>query len=334
MSLVTVASAIGSPAVETTAARGSAAAAYLELTKPRILLMVLLTIVAGAISAGGAPSDWVLLHALLGTAAVAAGASAANQWIERSRDARMPRTERRPLPAARLQPRQAAWFAACLALGGMVYLVAFTPAITAALAAATWVIYVLIYTPLKPRTPSNTAVGAVAGALPVLIGWTAAGGSIGVTALAWFGIVYLWQFPHFMAIAWLYRDDYRAAGMRMLPVVDPTGRSAGVQSVAAAAALLPISLLPLVGRESAPACALAIAAAGLGYMAASAAFLASRDRRSARRLLRASLVYLPAVMLLLVVSSLAETKPSASLLVTKSASASAPSPVPLSSPTS
>lgn len=281
------------------AGRVSALASYVELTKPRIGLMVLVTIVAGAWATSRPLDVWTLASALVGTAAVAAGASAANQWLERKTDAQMARTARRPLPARRLSSRQVFVFAAALSAGGAAYLAASAPPRSAALAVATWVLYVLVYTPLKTRTPSNTAVGAVAGALPVLIGWTAAGGALDLRAFAWFGVVYLWQFPHFMAIAWLYRDDYAAAGLKMLPVVEPTGGAAGWQAVAAAAALLPVSLLPLLGVGSAYGIALAVVVLGLWYFAASLAFLRRRDRRTATRLLRVSLVHLPALMALL-----------------------------------
>lgn len=281
------------------APRTSIAAAYLELTKPRILVMVLVTIVAGAWATGQPLVGWTILHTVLGTAAIAAGASAANQWLERRTDALMARTARRPLPSQTLSSAQVLAFAAALSAGGATYLALLAPARSALLAAATWALYVLVYTPLKTRTPSNTAIGAVAGALPVLIGWTAAGGALDLKAAAWFGVVYLWQFPHFMAIAWLYREDYGAAGLKMLPVVEPTGVAAGWQAVAASAALLPISLLPLLGLASVAGVALVVVALGFWYFAASVAFLRQRDRRSATRLLRVSLVHLPALMALL-----------------------------------
>jgi heme o synthase len=191
----------------------------------------------------------------------------------------------------------------------LIYLFALVNVTTALLGALTWFSYVVLYTPLKSRTAANTAVGAVAGALPVLIGWAAVGGSFslagpfsgGVRAAALFLIVYLWQFPHFMAIAWIYRTQYASAGLQMLTVVDPTGRRAGAQAILAALALAPVSLLPgLNSAESIyPIGALVLAAA---YLAASALFCWRRDDRSARWLLQISLIYLPALLALLVMT--------------------------------
>ena len=278
---------------------------YLELTKPRISALVLVTVAVSAFMAHwGPPAPWLLLHTLIGTALVAASASALNQRLERHTDALMDRTADRPLPAGRLSDREVLWFGGITILAGLAYLTVAVNPLTAALGAATWVLYVVIYTPLKSRTPLNTVVGAVAGALPTLMGWTAVGGSLsfelgggGLKAATLFLIVYLWQFPHFMAIAWIYRRQYAQAGLKMLTVVDPTGWRAGTQAIAAALALVPVSLVPIL-QHAGPVYFVAASALGLIYFAAAAVFCRWRDERSARRLLRISLVYLPALLLL------------------------------------
>lgn len=281
------------------------AADYLELTKPRIATLVLVTVaVAATLATGEVPAGSLLIHTLLGTALVAASASAFNQWLERELDGRMQRTADRPLPAGRLQRWQVALFGSVSVLAGLAYLACAVNPQTAVWGFATWLTYVCLYTPLKPRTPANTAVGAVAGALPVFIGWSAVGAPLGVKAWTLLLIVYLWQFPHFMAIAWLYRRDYAAAGMQMLPVVDPTGRRAGAQAVVSALALLPVSLLFVWHAHFALALGWALLLLGLLQLACAVAFLLRRDERTARLLLRASLVYLPLVLAVLTVGPL------------------------------
>jgi protoheme IX farnesyltransferase len=279
---------------------------YAELTRPRISAMVLVTVaVAACVADWGPPAPWLLFHTLLGTALVAASASALNQWLERDTDQQMQRTAARPLPAGRLNNFEVVTFGATSIALGLVYLAATTGAITAALALVTWTLYVWVYTPLKTRTPANTAVGAMAGALPVLIGWTAVGAPLDIRAWSLFLIVFIWQFPHFMAIAWLYRDQYGAAGLQMLSVVDPTGRRAGAQAIVAALVLIPVSLVPCLVQPAPElyfTCALLL---GLGQLACAAGFFWSLGDVSARRLLLASLVYLPAVMGVLVLASVA-----------------------------
>jgi protoheme IX farnesyltransferase len=171
--------------------------------------------------------------------------------------------------------------------------------VTAALGLLTWLLYVCVYTPLKSRTSLNTAVGAVAGAMPVLMGWSASGAEIDLRAAALFLVVFLWQFPHFMAIAWIYREQYDAAGLKMLTVVDPSGRRAGTQAVLSALALLPVSFIPALLSPGASLYVLAAFALGGGQLACAVMFCAKRDEAAARRLLRASLVYLPALLTLL-----------------------------------
>ena len=198
---------------------------YVELAKPRVAVLVLFTVGAGVLLADGRNFQFlVLLHTVLGTALVAAGASALNQWLERDSDALMRRTEKRPLPSGRLQALEVFLFGLLLGLVGVLYLALTLNRITAALVAAvTFVLYVAVYTPLKRRTPLNTLIGAVPGALPPIIGWCAVRGEITREAGVLFLILFLWQVPHFLAIAWIYRDEYARAGLRMLPVVDREG---------------------------------------------------------------------------------------------------------------
>ncbi len=280
--------------------------AYAELAKLRIATLELVVVaVAMVLAAEGNWSPWLFAATLFGTACVAASASGANQWLERSHDSQMVRTSNRPLPAGRLTPREVLVFCVVTLLMGSVTLWTAVRPLCAVVGVATWVLYVAVYTPLKSRTPLNTTIGAVAGALPVLIGWTAVSAQVDLTVLALLMILFLWQFPHFMAIAWLYRDDYAAAGSQMLPVVDPSGLRAGSLAVAAALALVPVSLVPALTPLSANVTIYAAWAVALSFAQAAAAglFLLRRDDMSARWLLRASLIYLPCMMglLLLVV---------------------------------
>jgi protoheme IX farnesyltransferase len=222
----------------------------------------------------------------------------------------MPRTAERPLPAGRISPAEVAVFGGVTATAGVLYLGAMVNWLTALVGLMTWILYVVVYTPMKAATPANTVVGAVAGALPVLIGWTAVGAPLalssgGLQAATLFFIVYLWQFPHFMAIAWIYRDQYAAARLQMLTVVDPSGRRAGVQSIVAALALLPVSLLPaLDGFAGRWYFAGALVLSGV-YLYYSTRFFLDRSEPTARRLLRVSLIYLPALLGLLMLAPLA-----------------------------
>jgi len=278
---------------------------YVELTKPRIAVMELVVVAASALVARwGTLSPLTVLHAMLGTLLVAASASAANQWIERRLDARMPRTADRPLPAGRIAAWEALAFSAATLLAGSIYLAWLVGWPCLGWALLTWVLYVLAYTPLKTRSTTNTAVGAISGALPVLIGWSATGAAIDERAVALVLVLFLWQFPHFMAIAWLYREQYARAGHQMLTVVEPTGRRAGAQAVLAALALVPVSLVPVL-QNPGPGSILFIAAAtalGLGQLALAAAFWQSATEVRARLLLRASLVYLPTLLAMLMLA--------------------------------
>ncbi|MEN0109809.1 MAG: heme o synthase [Planctomycetota bacterium] len=285
----------------------STLAAYAELTKPRIVVLELVAVLAAMhIATGyGAPGSlWslpMLAAVAAGVALVAGSANAINQWIERERDAIMPRTMGRPLPSGRVSPDGALWFSAVtLALGVSILSTSGGPTATA-VALATWFGYVAVYTPLKVRTWWNTAIGAVSGATPLWIGWTAGGGSLAdPVGLALVATMYAWQFPHFMAIAWLCRHDYAKADYRMSTTLDPTGWWAGVQAIVGAAAMLTVSLAPLLVSarlQASPAAWLSyavMASAGAALMLwRSGEFFAQRSDATARRLMRASLVYVP-----------------------------------------
>lgn len=274
------------------------AADYLELTKPRIVLMELVTVAVAAVAASsGAPNLWLLAHALIGTMLVGAGACAWNQWLERDSDALMDRTADRPLPASRLSGWEVVLFGTAAALTGVAYLGVLVNLPTAALGAFTWLTYVGLYTPLKSRSLTNTFVGAVAGALPILMGWTAVGGRLNLSAATLFSIVFFWQFPHVMAIGWIYRRQYAAAGIKVLPVADSTGLLAGVLAVVTALVLMAVSLLPARIDFAGPMYLIWALALGLGYLFCSVAFLLRRNDQTARVLLLASLIYLPALLL-------------------------------------
>lgn len=278
---------------------------YIELTKPRIALLVLLVVIASSAVAtwgnGAAMNPWAVLHACLGTILVASSASAANQWLEVRRDARMNRTTNRPLPAGKISSLGALIFASLMLVIGMTYLAMTLPLPTLLWAGLTWFLYVAVYTPLKPISSANTAIGAVAGALPVFIGWSAGGEPLDIRAVALFLTVYLWQFPHFMAIAWLYREDYARGGYKMLPVVDPSGRRAGVQAVLSAAAMIPVSAIPALAAPGwgGPLYLIVVTILGLAQLLIAGMFLAQMNREAARRLLRMSLIYLPGLLGLL-----------------------------------
>jgi len=276
---------------------------YLQLIRPRLTALVLVTVAAGGLLAPG-PADWVrLVHAVIGTAFVAAGASCLNQLLERHTDARMPRTADRPLPAGRMLPEEVLAFGGGLALGGFLYLLFALPQPTAALVAAlSCVIYLALYTPLKRRTTINTLVGAVPGALPPVIGWVAVRGRVDTGALVLFLIVFLWQVPHFLAIAWMYRDQYARAGLRVLPTADPRGTRTARQMVLYTLTLVPVGMVPaLLGMTGPAAAAVALALGGL-FVFTALRFAAHRTNARARTVLRASLIYLPVLLLAMVLS--------------------------------
>ena len=276
------------------------AGAYLALTKPRITLLAVLTTVVGYLVAGGGRVEVAVLVPLLaGTALVVGGAGALNQYLERDADALMARTKRRPLPSGRLTPRQARWWGWALALSGLVVLAALVNRPSAWLAAAALLIYLYGYTPLKRRTTLCTLLGAVPGAMPPLVGWAGARGQLSTEAWWLFAILFLWQLPHFLAIAWLYRDDYARAGFKMLPLVDPQGTLTGRQIVVYALALVPVTLAPtLLGLTGMLYFAGALLL-GLVFLGVSLWTALVRSNRSARRLFLTSLAYLPCLFLLM-----------------------------------
>ncbi len=278
---------------------------YVELVKPRVSVLVLLTVAAGSILASVGPPDWVaLVHTVLGTALVAAGASALNQFLERDTDVLMRRTENRPLPSGRLLPMEVLTFGLALGVGGVTYLALALPhPLAAGVAAFTFVSYVFVYTPLKRRTSLNTLIGAVPGALPPVIGWAAVRGTVDAEILAVFLILFLWQVPHFLAIAWIYREDYGRAGLCMLPVVDRDGGLSGRQTVGYTFALIPASLAPLVLGRAGVVYLVAAGLLGAAFLACAVAFARRPCVTRARGVLRASLLYLPALLALLLLDS-------------------------------
>lgn len=285
---------------EGVAGRSNRPCDLLRLTKPRITLMVLVSAAAAyLVASGGRPEPLRMLAAMLGIGLVAGGTSALNQLIERDIDARMERTRLRPLPTGKVTPAAAAVFSLAISLGGTVFLALAVNPLTALLAAIALASYVFVYTPLKRISSLSTLVGAVPGALPIMGGWTAATGELAPGAWALFGILFFWQLPHFLALAWLFREDYRRGGLRMLGVVDPTGRQTTNQAVLYALALVPTSLLPVVLGLSGPAYALAALGLSLAYVASAIRFWLRTDSPAARGLFRTSLLYLPLLLLLL-----------------------------------
>jgi protoheme IX farnesyltransferase len=276
---------------------------YLTLAKPRLTLLVLFTVAVGFLWATyGTPDWWLLGHTLLGTALIAIGASVLNQLLERDLDARMERTRDRPLAAGRIRPQAALRLGVLTACAGIVYLALLVNPLTSFLGVATLATYLFVYTPLKRRTQFNTMVGAMAGALPPVMGWAAATGSIGVEAGTLFLLLFLWQLPHFWAIAWIYREDYRRAGLRMLSVVDESGgRFVGRLMVQHCLLLILISMGPyLMGRVRGVYLIGALLLGGL-FLTAALRFLLRPSQERAREVLWASLVYLPLILTLLLI---------------------------------
>lgn len=274
---------------------------FVELSKPRITLMVVLTTLVGFLLTAPRPLEFaLLLHTLLGTALVASGASALNQVIERQTDARMRRTSQRPLPAGRLEPGTALLFGVFVAVLGMLYLALAVNLLTASLGALTLCAYVFLYTPMKRKSSLATLVGAVPGAVPPMMGCSAATGTLDAVAWCLFGILFLWQMPHFLAIAWLYRSDYERGGFPLLTLgINPGVRTAR-QMILYAAALLPVSLLPSVLGITGVAYLLGAVLLGLAFLRYCFGFAASQNGPAARRLLLFSVLYLPAALLLMV----------------------------------
>jgi heme o synthase len=280
--------------------RVRAIADYLELSKSRIVMMVLMT-TAGGYVIGAHPFDAiVLLHTLIGTALVAAGTNALNQYVERDLDAIMRRTRRRPLPAGRISPRAALIFAAAISVAGTLYLGLLVNWLTAFLGAFTLASYIFVYTPLKRVSTICTAVGAIPGAIPPLMGWTAATGALGLGGWIAFGILFFWQLPHFMAISWMYREDYARGGFRMLSVVDDDGKAVARQAILYSLALLTVSVAPYFFGMSGLVYLFAATLAGLWIFVSSVRFLADRSPMPARSLFMSSNIYLLTMMVLFV----------------------------------
>jgi protoheme IX farnesyltransferase len=297
------------PVLETSSAEALLAAvvakasAYFSLTKPRIVVMVLVTVGVGFIlGARGSAHPATLSLSLFGTALVAGGASALNQWMERGSDALMRRTAHRAIPTGRVTAAGALWFGVGLGLLGTAILLLGVNVLSAMVALTTLLLYVLVYTPLKPWTTLNTPLGAIPGALPPVIGWAAATGTLGIEALALFLIVFLWQFPHFLAIAWIYREDYARGGLKMLPAIDPQGTLTARQATVYALALIPAGLLPAIVGLAGSLYFVGALALGALYLSAAIRFWACVSEAAARKLLRMSFVYLPAVLLLLLLN--------------------------------
>ena len=278
--------------------------AYVQLTKPRITWLILMSTAVGYYF--GLPANtakwWVLLHTMLGTGLIASGTAALNQWWERDADKRMHRTENRPLPSGQLLPNRALTFAIFLSVAGFSDLWFGCNALTALLGAFTLATYLFIYTPLKSRTPHSTTIGAIPGAMPPVIGYAAAAGALTWEAATLFAILFLWQFPHFYSIAWLYREDYSRAGIRMLPVIDPSGERTARQMLLYSIALVPVSLIPRYLGMAGNVYFIGALLLSLAYVYCSIRISGERSVANARRVLLASIVYLPVLYVLLLVN--------------------------------
>ncbi len=276
-------------------------AVFADLIKARLTMLVLLTTMVGFYIGVAGPVDFALMfHTLLGTALLASGASALNQWMEREYDARMRRTEDRPLPSGRMQPETVLIAGVAMAAVGLVYLALLVNLLTSLLGAATIASYIFIYTPLKRITTFNTIVGAIPGALPPLMGWTAARNEISVGGWSLFAILFFWQLPHFLAIAWIYREEYEKAGFVMLPVVDPLGERTGRSAVSHTLGLLPVSLAPVLFHLAGPVYMFGALALGIFFTVCAVQFSREMSVARARKLFFASIVYLPVLLGLMV----------------------------------
>lgn len=278
-------------------------ALYLELTKPRITFLIVLTAAAGFCLASPRSINYLtLMHAMAGIALLSSGIATLNQFMERDLDGLMRRTASRPLPSGKLVPVEALAFGIVLTLGAEIYLALLVNPLTALGGVAVIIGYLFLYTPLKTRTTLSTVVGAFPGAMPPLMGWTAATGELSAGAWVLFAILFLWQFPHFLAIAWMYREDYGRAGIVMLPVVEPEGRITGQQIVGYTLLLLPISLLPTLMGISGNIYFYGAIALGVLFLYSSFRAALSKSRQEARRLLLASVLYLPLLFVLMVLN--------------------------------
>jgi protoheme IX farnesyltransferase len=277
--------------------------AYAELTKPRITFLVVLTAAAGFCMGSASGIDYFrLLSTSIGIALLSSGLSTLNQYIERDVDRLMRRTQARPLPTGKVSAAEAAVFGILLSAVATVYLLVFINPLSALLGAATFASYLFVYTLLKTKTTFSTVLGAFPGAMPPLIGWVAATGEVTTDAWVLFAILFLWQFPHFLAIAWMYRDDYARAGIKMLPVVEPEGRVTGQQIITYTLLLIPVSLLPAVTGLAGSIYLVGAAVLGAGFLYFSARAALVRSSRQARHLLLASVIYLPILFGLMVLN--------------------------------
>jgi len=278
---------------------------YSDLVKARLTMLVLLTTLVGFYMGWDKPMDYAMMfHTLFGTALVASGAAALNQLLEREYDARMKRTASRPLPSGRLQPVTVMLFGGICSLAGTVYLALMVNHLTAVLGAVSLVSYIFIYTPLKRLTWWNTAVGAIPGALPPLMGWAAARGQLDPGGWALFAILAFWQMPHFFAIAWMYKDEYAKAGFKMLPSVDPDGGRTAQQAVSHNIGLLLVSLSPFVLHMAGKIYLVAAILLGGYYLWCAIQFGRKLDHASAKKLFFASIIYLPLLLIALVADKL------------------------------
>jgi protoheme IX farnesyltransferase len=286
-------------------ATGTRSRDFVALAKPRLNLLVVASTLAGYAMAEGEALGVVRVAAmLLGTGLVAGGASAFNQVIERDTDALMRRTRNRPLAGQRLQPLEGFLFGTAITLAGVLLIVAASTLLAGAVALGTLVIYAAIYTPLKRRTSFSTVVGAIPGALPPIIGWAAVANELSIQAWVLFGILFLWQLPHFLAIAWMCRDDYTRAGFPMLPVLEPDGRSTGRQSVVYAAALIPLSLAPTLLHMAGNVYFAGALVLGIAFLWLAWRFARTRADRDARTLFFGSILYLPVIWILMIADKL------------------------------
>jgi protoheme IX farnesyltransferase len=276
-------------------------ALYLALTKPDVSFLVVMTTVAGYTLGARGPLDWMhMAHTVFGTTLIAAGTSALNHYMERDTDALMRRTASRPLPSGQLSPREALWFALSLLGFGMLYLALATNALATILGVATSALYLGAYTPLKRRTTLATFIGSFPGAVPPLIGWAAARGTLNIEAWVLFAMMFLWQFPHFDAISWVYREDYKRAGIKMLPTVDPEGKRTFREILVTAALLVPVSLLPAVTGLAGARYFFGAVVLGIMLVEVCLWAAASKTNSRAKWLMHATVLHLPLLLGLLI----------------------------------
>jgi protoheme IX farnesyltransferase len=294
-----------SPLAAADALDKSLVAVLCDLVKARLTFLVLLTTLVGFyLGVRGATDYWLMLHTVLGTALVACGAAALNQLWEREHDARMRRTADRPLPSGRMHPETVLVFGGFCSMAGLIYLAFAVNLLTSLIGAVTLASYVFIYTPLKRVTWLNTAVGAIPGALPPVMGWTAARNELTGESWALFAILFFWQIPHFLAIAWMYREEYAQAGFVMLPAVDPDGSRTGRQAVSHTMGLLTVSLMPYLFRLAGPLYLLGALVLGTAFLVAAVLFSHQMTRARARQLFFISILYLPLLLGLMVFDKL------------------------------